>query len=109
MKRTANDEITIGTEHWRSDEWFEDGRVTGAKLKSDLVWLRRDSGGDWRKVVVDVKIASTDKMNEAFNEKDEKYLEWATRETLEKKVGMAVMAPLIVSNDGAVHRDSVRL
>ena len=108
MVRSANDEITIGTEHWRSDEWKTKGRVAGAKLKPDLVWLRRDNGGEWRKVVVDVKITSTDKMNEAFREKDEKYREWTTRETLEKKVMKAVMVPLIISHDGAVHKDSVR-
>ena len=61
MVRTSSDEITIGTEHWRSDEWKDKGRVAGAKLKPDLVWLRRDSGGQWRKVVVDVKVTSTEK------------------------------------------------
>ena len=71
MVRTARDEITIGTEHWRSDEWKGKGRVAGAKLKPDLVWLRCDAGSQWRKAVVDVKITSTDKMNEAFREKDE--------------------------------------
>ena len=53
MVKTARDEITIGTEHPRSDEWKEKGRVAGAKLKLDLVWLRCDAGDDWRKVVVD--------------------------------------------------------
>ena len=106
--RTPSDEITIGTEHWRSDEWKRRGRVAGAKLKPDLVWLRRDSGDQWRKVVVDVKITSTDKMNEAFKEKDEKYRVWATHETREKKVSKVVMVPLIFSHDGAVHKDSVR-
>ena len=48
-------------------------RVAGARLKPDLVWLRRDAGGDWKKVVVDVKVTSTDKMNAAFKEKDDKY------------------------------------
>ena len=85
MVRTAHDEITIGTEHWRSDDWKSKGRVAGAKLKPDLVWLRRDTGDQWKKVVVDVKITSTDKMNEAFKEKDEKYREWAIMETREKK------------------------
>ena len=47
------------------------GRVAGAKLKPDLVWLRRDSGDDWKKVVVDVKITSTDKMNDEFKKKDD--------------------------------------
>ena len=42
--RTANEEITVGTEHWRYDEWKMRGRVRGARLKPDLVWLRRDSG-----------------------------------------------------------------
>ena len=79
--RTASDEITVGTEHCRSDEWKGKGRVAGARLKPDLVWLRRDSGGQWLKVVVDVKVTSTDKMKEAFKEKDEKYREWATKET----------------------------
>ena len=71
----------------------------------DLVWLRRESGGDWRKVVVDVKVTTTDDTNKAFKEKDDKYRAWATRETRERKVAMAVMVPLIVSHDGAVHRD----
>ena len=43
--RTDTDEITIGTEHWRSEEWKNKGRVAGAKLKPDLVWLRRENGG----------------------------------------------------------------
>ena len=85
--RTRTDEITVGTEHQRSDEWKQRERVSGAKLRRDLVWLRRDSGDQWRKVVVDVKITSTDKMNEAFKEKVEKYRYWATEETREKKVG----------------------
>ena len=72
MVRSLNDEIAIGTEHWLSDEWRREGRVTGAKLKTDMVWLRRDSSGDWKKAVVDVKITSTDKMNDAFKKKDEK-------------------------------------
>ena len=55
-----------------------------------------------------MKVTSTDKMNEAFKEKDEKYRERATKETREKKVAMAVMVPLIISHDGAVHKDTVR-
>ena len=70
--RTPRDEITVGTEHWRSDEWKEKGRVPRAKLKPDLVWLRRDAEGQW------------------------------------KKVEKAVMVPLIISHDGAVHKDTVR-
>ena len=66
--RTAHDEITVGTEHCRSDEWKENGRVSGARLNPDLVLLRCDAG-QWRKVVVDVRITSTDKMNEAFKER----------------------------------------
>ena len=107
MVRTDTDEITIGTEHWRSDEWKEKGRVPGAKLKPDLVWLRREKGGQWRKVVVDVKITSTDKLNDEFKKKDDKYRKWATEETREKKVEMAVMVPLIISHDGAVHKDTI--
>ena len=90
---TANDDINIGIEHTWSDEWKAKGRVAGARLKPDLVWLRRDSEGEWKKVVVEVKITSTDKLNEAFKEKDEKYREWATKETREKKVAKAVMVP----------------
>ena len=41
--RTAHDEITVGTEHPRSEEWKAKGRVTGSKQKPGLVWLRRDS------------------------------------------------------------------
>ena len=80
----------------------------GAKLKPDLVGLRRDSGSDWRKVFVDVKVTSTDQMNETFKEKDKKYREWATKETRGKNVSNAVMMPLIISYDGAVHRDGVK-
>ena len=57
----------------QSDEWKGLGRVAGAKLKPDLVCLRRDSGDEWRKVVVDMIVASTEDMNEAFREKDDKY------------------------------------
>ena len=69
----------VGTEQWRSDEWKEKGRVAGAKLKPDLVWLRRNSGGQWPKV--DVAKVISDKMIEAFKEKEEKYREWTTKET----------------------------
>ena len=55
------------------------GRIAGAKLKPDLVRLRRENGGEWKKVVVDVKITTTDKMNESFKEKREKHREWATQ------------------------------
>ena len=47
-------------------------------------------------------------MNKAFKEKDDKSRGWATSETWEKNVAMAVMVPLIISHDGAVHKDSVR-
>ena len=47
-------------------------------------------------------------MNKAFKEKYEKYRVWATIETREKKVGKAVMVPLIISHDGGVHKDSVK-
>ena len=40
MVKADRDKITIGTEHWRPDEWRVKGRVPGAKLKPDLVWLR---------------------------------------------------------------------
>ena len=53
-----------------------------------------------------MKIASTEDMNKAFREKACKYREWATKETREKKVKKAVMVHLIISHDGAVHRDS---
>ena len=108
MVRTETDKITIGTEHLWSDEWKSKGRVAGAKLKPDLVWLRCDHGDQWRKVVVDVKVTSTDKLNDALQEKDDKYREWATRTTREKKVAVAVMVPVIISHDGAVHKDTIR-
>ena len=73
MVRTPTDEITIGTEHWVSDDWKEKGRVAGAKLKPDLVWLRRENGGQWKKVVVDVKVTSTEKLNDEFKKKEDKY------------------------------------
>ena len=56
---------------------------------------------------MDVKITSTEDMNKAFIEKNDKYLKWTTKETREKKVVQAVMVPLIVSHDGAIHRDLV--
>ena len=59
-------------------------------------------------MVVDVKITSTDDMNKSFKEKDEKYRVSATHETREKKVAKAVMVPLIISHDGAVHKDTVK-
>ena len=65
-------------------------------------------GRCWKNVAVDVKVTSTDQMNKAFNQKDDKFRELTTRETREKKVVMAVMVPLIISHDGAVHKDSVR-
>ena len=55
-----------------------------------------------------MKVTSTEDLNKAFKEKDEKYRVWATSETQEKKVGMAVMVPLIISHDGAVHKDTVK-
>ena len=39
MVRTDTDEITIRTEHWRSEEWRNEGRVHGVKLKQDTMWL----------------------------------------------------------------------
>ena len=42
-------------------------------------------GGHWRKVDVDVKVTSTDKMNDEFRIKDDKYRKWTTQETREKK------------------------
>ena len=47
-------------------------------------------------------------MNVAFKEKDEKYREWATKETRESKVVMVVMVPIIISHDGAIHKDTIR-
>ena len=60
------------------------------------------------KVVVDVKVTSTDKMNGSFMKKDEKYRMWTIHETREKKEDKVVMVPLIVSHDGAVHKDTIR-
>ena len=55
-----------------------------------------------------MKITSTADMNKAFKEKDEKYRQWAMGETREKKEVMAVIVPLIISHDGAVHKDTIR-
>ena len=97
--RTANDEIIVGMEYSLFDECEGKGRVAGSMLKPDLVRLRLDSGGDLKNVVVDVKVTSTDKMNKAFKEKDDKYREWAKQETREREVEKAVMVPLIISLD----------
>ena len=53
-----------------------------------------------------MKVTSTDKLNDAFKEKEKKCREWTTQETQEKKVAMAVMVLLIISRQGAIHRDS---
>ena len=47
-------------------------------------------------------------MGKAFKEKDDKFREWATKETMEKKEAKAVMVPLIISHGGAVHNDTIR-
>ena len=78
------------------------------EAETDFVRLRREAGCQWKKVVVDVKVTSTDNLNESFKVKDDKYREWTTRETREKKIGMAVIVPLSTSHDGAVHRDTIR-
>ena len=84
--RTTRDQIAVGTEHLKSDEWKEKGWVARAKLRLDLALMRRDAGGEWQKVVVDVKVTSTeDKMKEAFKEKDDKYRDWTTKETRERR------------------------
>ena len=59
-------------------------------------------------VVVDVMVTSSDKMNDSFKIKDDKYHVRATQETWEKKVAKVVMVPLIISHDGAIHRETVR-
>ena len=73
--RTPRDEIAVWIEHVRSDELKNKGRVVGARLKPDLVLLRRDAGGQWTKVVVDAKVTSTEDMEKAFEEKNDKYRE----------------------------------
>ena len=55
-----------------------------------------------------MKVTSTEDMEKAFKEKDEKYREWTTQDTREKKADKAVMVPLIISHDGAVHKDTIR-
>ena len=72
------------------------------------MWLRRDSGGQWTKVVVDVKVTSTEDTDKVFKEKDEKYRGWTTTETREENIANVMMIPLIISHDGAVHKDTVR-
>ena len=47
-------------------------------------------------------------MAKAFKEKDDTYRTWTVQETREKKVWKAVMVPLIISHDGAVHNESVK-
>ena len=64
--------------------------------------------GQWKKVAVDVMVTSTNVMNKAFKIKDDKYRERATKDTREKKVMMAMMVPMLISHDGAVHRDTIR-
>ena len=54
-----------------------------------------------------MKRTSTEKMNDEFKKKVDKYREWTTQETWEKKVDIAVIVPLIISHDGAVHKDTI--
>ena len=86
MARTKTDEIAAGTEHCVSDEWKAKGRIAGEKLKPDLVWLRYDTGNEWMTVVVDVKITRTEKMNDEFKKKVEKYMKRTTQERMRKKL-----------------------
>ena len=55
-----------------------------------------------------MKVTSTDKLNDAFAEKDEKYWEWTIPETQEEIVLKVVMMPLIISHDRAVHRGAIK-
>ena len=72
------------------------------------MWLLCDAG-QWRKVIFDVKITSTDKMNDAFKEKDDKYRTWATRETREQKVSKAVMVPLMMVGCGKLAEAKIEI
>ena len=81
MVKTSRDESTVGTEHWLSEDWKQQGHVADSSLKPDLVWLGREAGGQWEMVVVNVKVTSTDDLNKAFKEKDDKNPELATKET----------------------------
>ena len=54
-------------------------------MKPDLVWLRRDSGDEWRKVIVDVKVTLTDELIKAFKENDEN-IEFGPQEKLGKRM-----------------------
>ena len=42
---------------------------------------------------MDVMVTSTDKLNESFKKKDDRFREWTTKDTREKKVEKAVMIP----------------
>ena len=55
-----------------------------------------------------MKVPSTEDMNKAFGEKDDKYSVWTTQETMENKAIKVVMVPFIVSHDGAVDKDTTR-
>ena len=59
--------------------WKKKDSVVGVSLKPNLVWQHLVSTGQWKKVVVDVKVTSTEDMGKAFKEKDEKSSEWVTR------------------------------
>ena len=43
------------------------GRITEAKRKPGSVWIRREDDDEMRKVVMDVKITSTDNRTKHFN------------------------------------------
>ena len=56
IENGTRDESLWGPNHPRSDELKGKGRVTGSRLKPDLVWLRQDAGDKWRKLVVDMNV-----------------------------------------------------
>ena len=63
----------------------EQGSSRRSKVEAGSGVAPERSKSDWRKVVVDVKVMSSDQMNEVFKEKDEKYRVWATSETCGRK------------------------
>ena len=84
--RTAKDEISVGTEHWRSEEMKDNWLISGIKQRQDLfdIVLTLDAMEEGFFDVIDT---SAKEMRNVFSENDENKGKQTTTETCEKKDG----------------------
>ena len=106
MVHSARGETTIGTEHLRSDEWKGDDRVVGQSLNQ--TWhgfdVTLETYGERSRLT---RFSRQPRTRIKHPRRKTTSTERATRGTRDEKVAKAVMAPLIISQDGAVHIDTV--